>query len=80
MRLIASWLRRLADYLDPPLIPAAPDLGPLLARAVALAAEQDARWPDRDGEAKRHQVYAALIKAFPGESKRVIARAIEDAL
>lgn len=80
MRVIAAWLRRLADRLDPPVAPVAPDLGPLLARAVALVAEQEARWPDRDGEAKRHQVYAALIKAFPGESKRVIARAIEDAL
>lgn len=42
--------------------------------------EQDTRWPERSGEAKRHQVYAAALKAAPDISKRAIARAIEAAL
>jgi len=53
---------------------------PILARARVLTAEQDERWGDRDGEAKRHQVYSRLIKEFPDRQKRELARAIEDAL
>lgn len=60
---------------------AAPDdASPLLQRARVLAQEQDAKWPDRDGEAKRHQVYSRLLKEFPTRAKREIARAIEDAI
>lgn len=55
-------------------------LDPVLARAVALTREQESRWPERSGEAKRHQVYALLLKEFPDTSKRSVSRAIEDAL
>ena len=48
-----------------------------LARLLTQAQES---FPDRSGEAKRHQVYAALIKSFPNRSKREIALAIEAAL
>lgn len=44
---------------------------PLVARVEPLP---------QSGEWKRHQVYAALLKQFPATPKRVIARAIEDAL
>lgn len=43
-------------------------------------AEQQARWPERDGEAKRAVVYRQLTNAFPSEPKRVLSRAIEEAL
>lgn len=32
------------------------------------------------GEAKRHQVYSRLLKAFPGESKDEVAFALEVAI
>lgn len=74
MTTIALWLRRLADWCDPPRV------HPVVSIARLLCDEQERYWPERSGEAKRHQVYAALMKRFPGESKRVIARAIEAAL
>jgi len=37
-------------------------------------------WPNRDGEAKRAAVYRQLVNAFPQESKRVLAQAIEEAV
>lgn len=73
--LIATWLRRLADRLDLP-----PIEDGLVCEARALCALQDRDWPDRSGEAKRHQVYAALLKLFPSRTKREISKAIEDAL
>lgn len=74
---IARWLRRAADWIDPP----APRVDTAVVRlARTLAATQNDRWPDRSGEAKRHQVFAQLIDAFPTTSKRALARAIEDAL
>jgi hypothetical protein len=60
-------------------VPDGPE-NPLLDRARILVQEQNQRWPDRDGEAKRHQCYARLVKEFPTRAKREIARAIEDAL
>ena len=51
--------------------------------AVLIAARQlTAQWKDSDasGEYKRHQVYAALLKRYPQESKRVLGRAIEEVL
>ena len=53
--------------------------GPLLVRTQVLTREQNTI-EGRSGEAKRHQVYARLIKDFPETSHRVLARAIEDAL
>jgi hypothetical protein len=55
-------------------------LDPVLARAVALTLEQDQRWPERSGEAKRHQVWSQLRKEFADASGKAISRAIEDAL
>ena len=51
---------------------------PLSVRARALIHDADAM--DASGEAKRHKVYAALIKEFPKTSKRVIALTIEDVM
>lgn len=46
--------------------------------AVDLVASHDLF--EISGEAKRHQVYAHLLKAFPSSPKRTIALAIEAAL
>lgn len=48
---------------------------PIIERAKALTAE----WhqPDFSGEYKRHQVFARLIKDYPGVSRRTLAMAIE---
>ncbi len=62
---------------EPPQAVAVED-GPLLARARVLTAEAEVG--AGSGEYKRHAVYARLIKEFPGESRRAIARAIEDGL
>ena len=50
----------------------------LPARALALVHETDG-W-DASGEAKRHRVYAQLLKEFPALSKRQVSLAIELAL
>ena len=52
----------------------------LAGRAKKLTKEAEARLGAGFGEAKRHQVYAQLIKEFPKVTKREISRAIEDAL
>ena len=55
------------------------DLDPALrARIEALTALQEI--PGLSGEAKRHQVYARLIKDFPRMTRREISLAIEVAL
>ena len=51
---------------------------PVLERATQLT--QDADTSLTGGEAKRHQVYARLIKDFPMTPKRELALAIELAL
>lgn len=58
--------------------PAAPVGTEVQQRAVVLVRAAAAL--DGSGEAKRHQAYAQLIKDFPNESKRVLSRAIEDAV
>lgn len=50
----------------------------LMLRASVLTKEPAAA--SLSGEAKRHQVYAKLIKEFPNESKRDLGLAIELAL
>ena len=82
MLTLARWLRRLADWLDPPVPVVVRPVEPSVVqlRAQALTEEQDARWPERSGEAKRHQVYSRLLKDFPETPRRILARAIEDAL
>ena len=63
--------------------------GPIqvLTRARELCAEQDGLYAPlseakraASGEARRHAVYARLIKEFPGVSRRMISRAIEAGL
>lgn len=76
MQALALWLRRLADWCDPPSVEASP----YVTVARLYVAEAEKRLGAGFGEAKRHQVYAALIKSFPRASKRVLARAIEDAI
>lgn len=76
-RWLAWYLRAAAERLDPP----PPDRHELLdLRVRELIDEQDARWPDRDGEGKRHQVYARLIKDFPDARKRDLSLAIESVI
>ena len=50
----------------------------LLKRAVMLT--QDVEHIHLSGEAKRHQVYARLIKEFPDVARRQLSRTIEEAL
>lgn len=72
LRLI-RWCRQFAIWLE----------GPYPEKILALArclVQSQAAFPDRSGEAKRHQVYAALIKAFPETEKRQLSRIIEAAL
>lgn len=52
----------------------------LLASAKDLVQAQQAQYPERSGEAKRHQVFAALLKDFPDAKARSVALAIEAAL
>lgn len=76
--MIAAWLRRLADWLDPPVKPYVPD--PYRDITTALIAEAEARFGAGFGEAKRRDVYAALMKRFPQAKKRDLAYAIERVL
>lgn len=79
MKRLASWLRHLADRLDPPVVVPVP-VSPLSVyeqAALVLINDQQARWPDRSGEAKRHQVLARLLKDFPSARERDLAFAIE---
>ncbi len=76
---LASWVQRLLNWLDPAAAPApAPDVSTLAGMADSLV--RAAGELDVDGEYRRHRVYARLIKTYPTEPKRVLSRAIEDAL
>ncbi len=66
---------RLPTATDPVLEP--PHVG--AARDLTAHWEQQIPAPGY-GEAKRHQVLAALQKAYPHVSKRALCQAIEDAL
>lgn len=79
---IASLLRRLADWLDPPvpIVVPEPEPNPFHARVRSLMAIMDARFGAGFGEAKRHNVYAQLIKEYPDVRKRDLAYAIEQVL
>ena len=68
------WIARLGGYTQPS-IPA-----DLLAYAQIIVAEQAARWPERDGEAKRAVVYRQLVNVYPQYSKRLLSRVIEEAV
>ena len=71
LRWLAQQLELLAFFLDPP-----SNALYLAARALTKAIQSQ----PISGEAKRHQVYAQLIKQFPGVPHRTIARTIESAL
>ena len=71
---IGAWLRALAERIDPTRWDAVDET------AVRLAADAEAAHGPGFGEAKRHQVYARLIKTYPTVSKRRLSRAIEDAV
>lgn len=73
-RRIVAWLRWVLVRLDPVADPA------LLAAASALIADAERTFGRGFGEAKRHAVYAGLIKAYPTHAKRDLSRVIEDAL
>ena len=80
---LIRFLRWLLAWLDPPpqsVIVLPVPIDALLEQARALTQAQQRDYPDRSGESKRHQVYSALTKAFPGRTHRQIARAIEAAL
>ena len=76
---LATWLRRLADYLDPPKPVVVPNElpNPFSDLIRALMREQEVRWPERSGEAKRHQVMAVVQKTFNSARARDIAYEIE---
>ena len=75
-------LTSLLTWLDPPKPPDpyAGDLNPYAEAAIPLVLEWEERLGTGYGDAKRAQVYSRLQKRFPGVSKRILSRAIEDAL
>lgn len=87
---LASWLRWLAEWLDPlPVVeptvivqyvekPAVDEA--LLSAAKILTHEWEVKLGPGFGEAKRHNVFARLVKQFPDKPKRDLSRVIEDAL
>ena len=73
---LATWLRQLANWIDPYRVPAVTaDDDPVAAAADQLC--YDLADLPQSGEYKRHQVYAKLIKQFPAVPKRDLALAIE---
>ena len=68
-------LKRMLAYLEPP-----PPCSLYAASARPLLLAAEATFGPGFGEAKRHYVYARLIDQYPQVSKRLLARAIEDAL
>ena len=79
MKTIRRWMVQLGAWLirHGTEAPSAPTLQELASRLVR---RQNEKWPERDGECKRTAVYAQLVNTFPGTSKRVLSRAIEEAL
>ena len=72
---LARLFRRVAEWLDPHYNPA------LLSRARELTKlAEETHVGSGFGEARRHQVYARLIKEFPSWSRRAISLVIEAAL
>ena len=79
--MIARWLRRLADWLDPPVrTPEVVISDPFRDVTAGLIAEAERRFGAGFGDAKRRDVYAALMKRFPQARKRDLAYAIERVL
>lgn len=78
--MIARWLRRAADWLDPPVRQPEMVRDPFHDITTGLIAEAEARFGAGFGDAKRRDVYAALMKRFPQARKRDLAYAIERVL
>ena len=82
---LLAFLRGWVQWIDPP-APLAPITAilrtipqdALFYRAVTLVIEAETTWVS--GEARRHQVFARLLKEFPQATKRDVAWAIEAAL
>ena len=53
-----------------------PTTGAFQDRVRELVLEQNARWPDRSGQAKHHQVYGTLVKEFPDVDRTDVVIAI----
>lgn len=82
-RVIATWFRRFAEWIDPPasdVVTLTVPKDSIYQRAVELAKAADGRFLEDYGEAKRHHVLAQLAKDFDGVSHRLFAQAIEAAL
>ena len=88
---VSAWLHRVADRIwieDPVVVEPAPPMAgicvpvdfPALLRARFLVVQNESARPEASGEAKRHDVYARLIKDFPDVSKHVLANVIQIAL
>lgn len=76
-RQLGAWLIRIGGGRTPILAYADWDV---VEHARQLVAMQERRWPDRDSEAKRAQVYMQLLNLYPTLSKRSVSLAIEEAV
>lgn len=54
-----------------------PGVVPIIRKAEEMCRVMEWKMKDASGEAKRHQIYAELIKRLPEAEKRDIALAIE---
>lgn len=77
MKRLASWLRWLADWCDPPVWTHGYDL---TADALVAEAERTVGPQKLHGDFKRRYVLNRLIKAHPTERTRDLALAIEYAV
>ena len=78
--LIARWCRWILRMLGEPSCPYCHVDDDILRRAKVLTELYERQYGQGFGEAKRHQVYARLMKEFPTIRKRTLAVAIERAL
>lgn len=79
-RWLADLLRRVARWLEHASVELVVPQDALYADAVRLVAEWETRLGSGFGEAKRHQVLAALQKVQPGRAIQDLALAIEAAV
>jgi hypothetical protein len=68
----ATWLRKIANYLDPPISPVAIELLDDAARLVKLQEETK-----HTGSYKRVMVMKELISSYPKVAKKDLSLAIE---
>lgn len=72
--IIGLWVAKLGGYSRAMV----PDY--VTATARKRVKEQNRRWQDRDGEAKRAAVYRSLVNEYPAVPKRILSLAIEEAV